>query len=78
MSEMNGTAGDCIPGLRFRLMASAKLCAVTASPLLNFAPALIVNVYVLPSFEISGSDAAASGMSLPPSGADLSGKLRSL
>ena len=46
-SVMNCTAGDCICGLRSRLIASAKLCAVTDSPVLNLQPpafGLIVNV----------------------------------
>ena len=47
MSVMNCTAGDAIAGLRSRLIASAKLWAVTFSPVLNLQPPallLIVNV----------------------------------
>ncbi len=46
-SVMNWTAGEAIAGLRSRLIASAKLCAVTFSPVLNLQPpasGLIVKV----------------------------------
>jgi len=47
MSVMNCTAGDAIAGFKSRLIASAKLWAVTFSPVLNLQPPallLIVNV----------------------------------
>ena len=55
--QMNDAAGDCIFGLRSRLIAYAKLCAVTVCAgieLVRRAPLLTVNMYVLPSFETRG------------------------
>ncbi len=70
---MNGTDGDCIFGFRSRLIAAAKLAAVSVSPVFDFWPGLIVNTYVLPSFETDGKPTAASGASCPPAGSGLSG-----
>src|ERR1700751_4149923 len=39
---MNGTAGDCIFGLRSRLIAAAKFAAVSVSPVFDLIPLLIV------------------------------------
>src|SRR5205823_10811277 len=69
---MKAVTGDCIFGFRSRLMAAAKFAAVTAAPLLNRYPLLMVNVYVFPSLETVGSAAATSGISFDPAGAGLS------
>jgi hypothetical protein len=70
---MNGTAGDCIFGFRSRLNAAAKFAAVSGWPVFDFQPDLIVNVYVLPSFETAGKPTAASGVNLVPAAPGLSG-----
>jgi hypothetical protein len=76
-TAMNGAAGDCIDGFSTRLIASAKLCAVTRSPVLNLKLLRTVNVYVLPSAETVGRLAAASGTIFRPSAPPLSGKFTS-
>ena len=71
MPVTNWVAGDHMRSAR--LMANAKLPAVTALPSLKRKPGFTVNVYVLPSAEISGKPSAASGTSMLPSGAGRSG-----
>ena len=74
----NWTPVDCILGFAKRLNASAKLFADTGRPFENRKPFRMVNVYVLPSFETSGSPAATSGVATAPAVPSLSGQLKSL
>src|SRR6266508_2064803 len=78
-SSRNVVAGELIFGCRSRLIAYAKFAAVTFVPSANLMPDRTVNEYVFPSFEIAGSDLAASGtIREPPAFASLSGKPSSL
>ena len=74
----NCTPVDCILGFAKRLNASTKLRAVTACPFENRKPGLIVNVYVLPSREITGSPADTSGVATAPAAPSLSCQFMSL
>ena len=51
---------------------------MTAWPFENRKPGLIVNVYVLPSREMTGSPAATSGVATAPAAPSLSGQFMSL
>jgi len=58
------TNGDTCLGFRSRISESAKVCAVTGSPVLNlYLPGGTVNVTVRPSDEMVGIADAASGWS---------------
>ena len=79
MSSMNVVAGELIFGCRSRLIAYAKFAAVTAVPSANLYVFFSVKVYVFPSRETAGSEAATSGtIRVPPADASLSGKFSSL
>ena len=76
MSDKTDVPPGSIFGCRLRSIACLNVSAVTRSLVSggeNAKPVRTVNVYVLPSAERVGSEAATSGTSRVPRGADASG-----
>ena len=76
MSDKTDVPPGSIFGWRLRSSACLNVWAVTRSPREggeNAKPFRTVNVYVLPSAERVGSEAATSGTSRVPRGADAAG-----